>query len=165
MRSRIRNPEKTFNRIPYTFNLKAIESRVLELVIGLTPCCFTYLLTWVTWWVISVGPVPVGPLWRCCWPVLPPLVPLVSLESLVGGCKNSVFVPSVGIFESNQRHWFFKLFQLYNCFRTGWERRRPRRPPVRAWYWVWPGPPLHRPHPPTSALSALHSALALPGII
>jgi hypothetical protein len=39
--------------------------------------------------------------------VLPPLVPLISLESLLGGCKHSVSVPSVGIFESNHRHRFF----------------------------------------------------------
>jgi hypothetical protein len=53
--------------------------------------------------------VPVGPLWRCCWPVLPPLVPLISLESLLGGCRHSVSVPSVGIFESNHRHGFFNI--------------------------------------------------------
>jgi hypothetical protein len=40
--------------------------------------------------------------WSRWVPVLPPLVP--SLESLLGGCKHSVSVPSVGIFESNHRH-------------------------------------------------------------
>ncbi len=57
--------------------------------------------------MISVGPV--GPLWRCCWPVLPPLVPLISLESLLGGCKHSVSVPSVNIFERNHIDWFFNI--------------------------------------------------------
>ncbi len=52
-----------------------------------------------------------GPLWRCCWPVLPPLLPLISLKSHLGGCKHSVSVPSVGIFESNHRHWYFYIMR------------------------------------------------------
>ncbi len=55
--------------------------------------------------------VPVGPLWRCGEPVLPPLVLFISLESRksLGGCKHSVSVPSVGIFKISHRHWFFNI--------------------------------------------------------
>ncbi len=55
--------------------------------------------------------VPVGPLWRCCWPVLPPHVPLISLESLLSGCKHSIALPSVGIFEGIHRHRFFNIMR------------------------------------------------------
>ncbi len=60
-----------------------------------------YMVVDLRWcrWVLSKDVVG-----QC---VLPPLVTLISLESLLGGCKHSVSVPSVGIFESNHRHWFF----------------------------------------------------------
>ncbi len=80
--------------------------------------CFTQHNTVVTYLLGLLGGwsplVPVGPLWRCRWPVLPPLVPLISLESHLGGCKHSVSVPSVAIFESNHRHWVFNIMG-YTC--------------------------------------------------
>jgi hypothetical protein len=64
-----------------------------------------YLVVDLRWsrWVLS-GDV-VG---QCC---LPPLVPLISLESLLSGCKHSVSVPFVSIFESNHRHWVFNIMR------------------------------------------------------
>jgi hypothetical protein len=60
------------------------------------------LLTWVTWWLISVGPGG-SSLEMLLASVASARIPLISLESLLGGCKHSVSVPSVGIFESNHR--------------------------------------------------------------
>ncbi len=67
--------------------------------------CVSYLHTWITWWMISVGPV--GPLWRC-YDYASASVPQ-SRESL-GECNHCICVPS-GIFISCHRHWVF------NCMR------------------------------------------------
>jgi hypothetical protein len=63
-------------------------------------------------WVLS-GEV-VG---QCC----PPLISLISLESLLGGCKHSVSVPSVGIFGKQSQ----TLKIVCQVSRDGAAERRP----------------------------------------
>ncbi len=48
----------------------------------ISSCTWCTYLLWVTWWLISVGPGG-----SSLEMLLPPLVPLISLENLLGGCK------------------------------------------------------------------------------
>ncbi len=92
------------------------------------------LLTWFSWWMISVGPY--GSSLEMLWASVASARSVHQSRESLGGCKHCISVPSVGIFKSCHRPWVFNC--MGDTIPTFYISLRVKIPPYVQPWCSWP---------------------------